>query len=63
MTIRKELLQILACPKCVREPGCNGKLEYQADRNVLVCHHCKLMYPINEDIPVMLIDKALPLDE
>jgi uncharacterized protein YbaR (Trm112 family) len=26
----------------------------------LVCKACHLLYPIKEDIPVMLIDEALP---
>ena len=62
MAIKKELLDILACPKCVREPDCDGKLEYSDAKQQLICHHCKLIYPIKDDIPVMLIDKAIPLE-
>ena len=29
--------------------------------NQLVCHHCKLIYRIEDDIPIMLIDEATPL--
>lgn len=50
--IKKELLEILACPKC------KGDLEYDQDNNRLICHVCKLRYPIKEDIPIMLIDEA-----
>jgi len=28
----------------------------------IVCDSCKLMYPIREDIPIMLIDEAIPID-
>jgi len=63
MGISKELLEILACPACVREPGCSGNLEYREDRQQLICHHCRLVYPIKDDIPVMLVDEALPLRE
>ena len=63
MALSKELLNILACPKCVREPGCTGDLDYREEQQHLVCHHCKLIYPIKDDIPVMLIDEALPLEE
>jgi uncharacterized protein len=63
MTLNKDLLEILACPKCVREPGCTGELEYREAANQLVCHHCKLIYRIEDDIPIMLIDEAIPLDK
>jgi uncharacterized protein YbaR (Trm112 family) len=48
----KELLEILACPKC------KGDLDYILEKNQLVCPHCRLIYPVKEDIPVMLIDEA-----
>ena len=55
MPIDKELLAILACPKCKSEI----KLTDRGDG--LVCQACKLMYPIKDDIPVMLIDEAVKL--
>jgi hypothetical protein len=61
MAISKELLDVLACPKCVREPDCKGELEYSEKEQKLVCHHCKLIYHIKDDIPIMLIDEATPL--
>jgi len=48
----KKLLDILACPKC------KGDLEYDKKNQKLICHRCKLAYPIKDDIPVMLIDEA-----
>ncbi len=62
MALSKELLDILACPKCVREPDCTGELEYREKEEKLICHHCKLAYTIKDDIPVMLIEEATPLD-
>lgn len=55
MSLAPELLEILVCPKC------KGDLEYREDEQVLVCHVCRLAYPIEDDIPVMLIDEARPL--
>ena len=55
MPIDKELLAILACPKCKKEIGLTEK------GDGLVCQACKLMYPIKDDIPVMLIDEAVKL--
>ncbi|MGB9736574.1 MAG: Trm112 family protein [bacterium] len=57
MTISKELLDILACPKC------KGELELEKDQSGLICHTCNLKYPIIDDIPIMLIDEAIKLDE
>jgi len=48
----KELLDILACPKC------KGELEYLAEKNQLICHKCRLIYAVKDDIPIMLIDEA-----
>jgi uncharacterized protein YbaR (Trm112 family) len=55
MTINKELLDILACPKC------KGDVRLTAQEDGLVCHACQLMYPIKDDIPVMMIDEAVRL--
>jgi len=56
MAISKELLEILVCPKCKEE------VKLTKDEDGLVCRVCKVIYPIKDDIPVMLIDEALPLE-
>ena len=56
MGIDKELLDILVCPKC------KGDLELSEGDDSLIFKTCFLKYPNKEDIPVMLIDEALPLD-
>ena len=52
MGISKELLEILACPLCKEEvrltPGGDG----------LKCVKCHRVYPIRDDIPVMIIEEA-----
>lgn len=58
----KQLLEILACPKC------KGDLEYtvrpENDKDgQLVCHQCNLVYKVEDDIPIMLIDEASKLEE
>jgi uncharacterized protein YbaR (Trm112 family) len=55
MPISQELLDILACPKC------KGEVRLTEQKDGLVCQTCKLLYPIKDDIPVMLIDEALPV--
>lgn len=55
--ISKELLEILACPKC------KGPVELTEEADAIVCRTCRLLYEIRDDIPVMLIDEAKDLDE
>ena len=50
--LSKELLDILACPKC------KGELEYDKENEKLKCHACRLKYEIKDNIPIMLIDQA-----
>lgn len=52
MAVSQELLEILACP------ACKAKVEPQPDGQALKCLECKRVYPIRDDIPVMLIDEA-----
>lgn len=52
MAISKDLLDILACP------ACKAKVELKADGSGLKCVECCRVYPIRDDIPVMLIDEA-----
>jgi hypothetical protein len=55
MSLAPELLEILVCPKC------KGDLEYRTQPESLVCHTCRLVYSVEDDIPIMLIDEAKPL--
>ena len=55
MTLSPQLLGILVCPKC------KGPLDYREADAALVCHACRLRYPVRDDIPIMLIDEASPL--
>jgi uncharacterized protein YbaR (Trm112 family) len=56
MALKKELLDILVCPKC------RGELRYEEQAARLVCEACRLAYVVRDDIPIMLVDEALPLD-
>ncbi len=50
--IKKELLEILCCPKC------KGDLDYKPERNTLTCKKCGQVYQVKDDIPIMLIDDS-----
>jgi uncharacterized protein len=57
MAISQDLLEILACP------ACKAKVEIQPNGTGLKCVQCKRVYPIRDDIPVMLIEEATVEDE
>lgn len=56
MTIGRDLLNILVCPKC------KGEIRLNEAEDGLICDHCRLLYEIRDNIPIMLSDEAKPLD-
>jgi len=56
MSLSPDLLEILVCPKC------KGPLEHRTPppAEALACHTCRLVYAVEDDIPIMLIDEAKP---
>jgi hypothetical protein len=56
MSVPKDLMNILACPKC--------KGDVQEKEMFILCQKCKLAYPVlDEDIPDMLIEDAWPIEK
>lgn len=55
MPLDAEFLEILACP------GCKTRLVLQGEQR-LVCTACRLAYPVRDEIPILLLDEAIPLD-
>jgi LSD1 subclass zinc finger protein len=50
--IPQDLLEILACPACKKPLVLNDGGES------LKCLECRRVYPIRDDIPILLIDEA-----
>jgi uncharacterized protein YbaR (Trm112 family) len=50
--IAKDLLEILVCPACKKE------LEHREHPESLKCVECHRVYPVRDDIPIMLVDEA-----
>jgi uncharacterized protein len=50
--ISKDLLQILVCPLC-KKP-----LELKSGPESLQCIECHRIYPIRDNIPILLVDEA-----
>lgn len=55
MAIAQELLDLLVCPQC------KGNIHLNPNRDGLVCDACRLVYAIEDDIPIMLVEEAKPL--
>ena len=52
MAISQDLLEILVCPLC------KVPVKLLDDQSGLKCLSCRRVYPVRDDIPVMLIDEA-----
>jgi uncharacterized protein YbaR (Trm112 family) len=52
MGVSAELLSILACPEC------KTPVVLVHDDKGLKCNTCHRVYPIKDDIPIMLVDEA-----
>lgn len=50
MPISDELLDKLVCPRC------KGELVYYAETDQLYCGECDIIYPIENEIPILLVD-------
>jgi len=55
MGMNLELLGLLACPKC------RGGLSLLPGQDGLLCAACTEVYPVREEIPVMLAEEAIAL--
>ncbi|MCS7311765.1 MAG: Trm112 family protein [Acidobacteria bacterium] len=53
MALAPELLEILACPLC------KTPVRLTPDGQWLKCSQCGRKYPIEDDIPIMLVDRAV----
>jgi uncharacterized protein len=57
VTIPKYALDILVCPVC------KTRVELQGDESGLKCVSCRRVYPIRDEIPVMLPEEATIVEE
>jgi uncharacterized protein YbaR (Trm112 family) len=53
--MKKDLLEILVCPLC------KGELQYEPDKQELICNFDKLAFPIRDGVPIMLESEAQPV--
>lgn len=47
-----ELMEVLVCPSC------RTKFAWDYESNELACTSCRLIYPVRDGIPILLVDQA-----
>ena len=52
MAVSQELLEILVCPLC------KTPVKLTPDQQGLKCTTCKRVYPVRDDIPIMIVTDA-----
>ncbi len=57
MSLSPDFLEIVRCP------ACKARVELKPDGSGLKCVECRRVYPIRDDIPIMLIDEATVEDK
>jgi len=57
MSVPPALLEILVCPEC------KTAVHLVNQETGLKCETCRRVYPIHDDVPVMLIEEAKVEDE
>jgi uncharacterized protein YbaR (Trm112 family) len=57
MKITEEFVEIMICP------ACQSKVRLKEDGSAIKCLSCRRAYPIEDDMPSMIIDKAIIEDE
>ncbi len=64
MNIKEMADEFLVCPKC------HGHLEFMSvgeddknEKKILACNACGVYYPIEDDIPILLIEEAKKINK
>lgn len=52
MNLSADFLEIVRCP------ACKARVALKADNSGLKCEGCHRVYPIRDDIPIMLVEEA-----
>jgi len=54
--MNKKQIEMMACPQC------HKSMSYDKSNQELICDNCKLAFPVQDGIPVMLIEEARKIE-
>ena len=59
MNVKEMAEEFLVCPKC------RGSLIYKElkAKELLICKNCRVYYPVEDEIPILLLEDAKNIDE
>ena len=59
MNVKEMAEEFLVCPKC------RGSLIYKGfkEKELLICKNCRVYYPVEDEIPILLLEDAKNIDE
>ncbi len=59
MNVKEMAEEFLVCPKC------RGSLVYKElkEKEMLICKNCRVYYPVEDEIPILLTEDAKNIDE
>ena len=59
MNVKEMAEEFLVCPKC------RGSLVYKEskEKEMLICKNCRVYYPVEDEIPILLTEDAINIDE
>jgi uncharacterized protein YbaR (Trm112 family) len=59
MNVKEMAEEFLVCPKC------RGSLIYKEFKvkEMLICKNCRVYYPVEDEIPILLAEDAKNIDE
>ncbi len=59
MNVKEMAEEFLVCPKC------RGNLVYKElkEKEMLICKNCRVYYPVEDEIPILLIEDAKNIEE
>lgn len=57
LPLMPDLLDLLVCP------ACKGRIDYTEDAEGLACEACCVVYPIEDDIPNLIVEEAVSFED
>ena len=59
MNVKEMAEEFLVCPKC----RCSLVYKESKEKEMLICKNCRVYYPVEDEIPILLAEDAKNIDE